>query len=61
MNGSKVTLTPARNADDQFCQFGPVIYADWIEAEQLFGCVRQFNGEIYLQPGLVHQANGAAF
>ncbi len=32
--------------------------ADWVEAEQLFGCVRQFNGAITLQPGLVHQANG---
>ena len=29
-----------------------------VEAEQLFGCVRQFNGAITLQPGLVHQANG---
>ncbi|WP_052284064.1 AAA family ATPase [Kluyvera genomosp. 1] len=58
VNGSKITAIPASNADDNFASTGPVIYADWIEAEQLFGCVRQFNGEITLQPGLVHQANG---
>ena len=58
VNGSKITVTPARSTDDNFASTGPVIYADWIEAEQLFGCVRQFNSEITLQPGLVHQANG---
>ena len=58
VTGSKITMTPARSADDAFASQGPVIFADWVEAEQLFGCVRQFNGEISLQPGLVHQANG---
>ena len=58
VNGSKITVTPARSTDDNFASTGPVVYADWIEAEQLFGCVRQFNGEITLQPGLVHRANG---
>lgn len=58
VNGSKITVTPARSTDDNFASTGPVVYADWIEAEQLFGCARQFNGEITLQPGLVHQANG---
>lgn len=58
VNGSKIKVTPARSTDDNFASTGPVVYADWIEAEQLFGCVRQFNGEITLQPGLVHQANG---
>lgn len=58
VNGSKVSMTPASSPDDNFASTGPVIFADWAEAEQLFGCVRQFNGEITLQPGLVHQANG---
>ncbi|MCL0268556.1 AAA family ATPase, partial [Klebsiella pneumoniae] len=44
--------------EDNFASTAPVVAADWLEAEQLFGCVRQFNGEITLQPGLVHQANG---
>lgn len=35
-----------------------MITANWVEAEQLFGCLRQFNGELSLQHGLVHRANG---
>lgn len=58
VNGGNVTVSPAQNAEDNFASSGPVESADWVEAEQLFGCVRQFNGEISLQPGLVHRANG---
>lgn len=58
VNGSKVSVTPAQSIDDNFASRSPVIFADWVEAEQLFGCVRQFNGEVSLQPGLVHHANG---
>ncbi|MBB1199868.1 Lon protease family protein [Enterobacteriaceae bacterium 89] len=58
VHGAQVSLTPASQAEDNFASQGPVIHADWAEAEQLFGCVRQFNGEITLQPGLVHKANG---
>ncbi|MDK7219873.1 AAA family ATPase, partial [Klebsiella pneumoniae] len=55
---AQVTLAPAQGAEDNFASTAPVVMADWVEAEQLFGCVRQFNGAITLQPGLVHQANG---
>ncbi|WP_049044944.1 AAA family ATPase [Klebsiella aerogenes] len=58
VNGGNVTMSPAQSAEDNFASNGSVESADWIEAEQLFGCVRQFNGEISLQPGLVHRANG---
>ncbi|MRS13681.1 AAA family ATPase [Enterobacteriaceae bacterium RIT691] len=58
VNGSQVEQNPATHPDDNFASQGAVIHAEWAEAEQLFGCVRQFNGEISLQPGLVHQANG---
>ncbi|WP_155957901.1 AAA family ATPase, partial [Klebsiella aerogenes] len=58
VNGGNVTMSPAQSAEDNFASNGPVESADWIETEQLFGCVRQFNGEISLQPGLVHRANG---
>ena len=58
VHGSQVSMASASQPDDNFASQGPVIHADWAEAEQLFGCVRQFNGEITLQPGLVHQANG---
>jgi Lon-like ATP-dependent protease len=57
VNGAHVTLAPAQRLNN-FASTAPVEAADWVEAEQLFGCVRQFNGEITLQPGLVHQANG---
>lgn len=58
IQGNAVSISPAATPEDNFASQGPVIQADWVEAEQLFGCVRQFNGEITLQPGLVHQANG---
>ncbi|HKM97261.1 MAG TPA: Lon protease family protein [Buttiauxella sp.] len=58
IEGARVTLRPAESAEDNFAGQSEVVVADWIEAEQLFGCVRQFAGEITLTPGLVHQANG---
>ncbi len=56
--GREVTYEPATQADGQFAAKGEVITANWVEAEQLFGCLRQFNGDVSLQPGLVHRANG---
>lgn len=56
--GSDVTFEPARQADDNFAATGEVITAEWAEAEQLFGCLRHFNGSLTIQPGLVHKANG---
>ncbi len=58
IDGRNITSIPAQAAEDNFASIAPVEAADWVEAEQLFGCVRQFNGEISLQPGLVHRANG---
>lgn len=58
IEGNQVTLRPAEHADDNFASRGEVVAADWIEAEQLFGCVRQFAGAVTLEPGLIHRANG---
>lgn len=58
VEGDRISMAPAALASDNFASSGPVIRAEWVEAEQLFGCVRQFNGKVTLQPGLVHQANG---
>lgn len=58
IEGSRVTLRPAEEGDDNFASQGEVVVADWAEAEQLFGCVRLFAGEISLTPGLIHRANG---
>jgi Lon-like ATP-dependent protease len=58
IEGNRVTLRPAEEQDDAFVGSGDVVVADWVEAEQLFGCVRQFAGEITLTPGALHRANG---
>lgn len=58
VSGHTIRYRAAEKADDNFATLTQVVNADWVEAEQLFGCLRQFNGEITLQPGLVHQANG---
>lgn len=58
IEGNRITLRPATDDDAGFSGQGDVVVADWIEAEQLFGCVRQFSGEISLTPGMIHRANG---
>lgn len=58
ITGRSVTFTASTDPLADFGSKNPVVVADWVEAEQLFGCLRQFNNEITLQPGLVHQANG---
>lgn len=58
ITGSTVRFEPTTDSASNFVGKQPVVVADWVEAEQLFGCLRQFNQEITLQPGLVHQANG---
>ena len=58
INEERITWEPAKNADDPFASRGDIQFADWIEPEQLFGCVRIFSRRITLQPGLIHRANG---
>ncbi|NIG12562.1 Lon protease family protein [Pantoea sp. Cy-640] len=56
--GDNVSLQPPVDASRPFTSTGGVHYADWIESEQLFGCVRQYKDRVQLEPGLLHQANG---
>ncbi|MDT8852560.1 Lon protease family protein [Pantoea dispersa] len=56
--GDNVSLQPPVDASRPFTSAGGVHYADWIESEQLFGCVRQYKDRVQLEPGLLHQANG---
>ncbi|MHA7846327.1 AAA family ATPase [Serratia sp. D1N4] len=58
IDANKITVEPAVRGDEPFAAGGACVYQEWIEPEQLFGCVRMHNGEITLQPGLIHQANG---
>jgi Lon-like ATP-dependent protease len=53
-----VNWRPAHSATDNFASEGGIHQAEWIEAEQLFGCVRIHQSRITLSPGLVHRANG---
>lgn len=59
INERQVTLTPAKNKQDNFATTDNCLFASWIDNENLFGCVRQPEDEKFkLQPGLVHKANG---
>ncbi|NUF49888.1 AAA family ATPase [Gilliamella sp. ESL0250] len=56
---SKITLTKAKSKQDNFAAQDNCLFASSVDAEKLFGCVRQpENGPIKLQAGLVHRANG---
>ncbi|MEE4411349.1 MULTISPECIES: Lon protease family protein [unclassified Serratia (in: enterobacteria)] len=58
IQGSKISVEPASHGNEPFAAGGACVFQEWVEPEQLFGCVRIYNDEISLQPGLVHQANG---
>lgn len=53
-----VTVEPVKQSDDPFAATANCFYQEWIEPEQLFGCVRLYQDEITLQPGLIHRVNG---
>ncbi|MEY4476290.1 MAG: hypothetical protein RL248_2057 [Pseudomonadota bacterium] len=53
-----ITWQPAQHGNERFVAQSRCRYQEWIEPEQLFGCVRWYKDQITLQPGLVHQANG---
>ncbi|WP_170324299.1 AAA family ATPase [Budvicia diplopodorum] len=53
-----VTRSDASSADDNFAATGGCLYEEWLETEQLFGCLRKYESGYSLEPGLVHKANG---
>lgn len=58
VHGHQVSWQPAQRGDEPFAAISRCLYQEWVEPEQLFGCVRWHKDQISLQPGLVHQANG---
>ena len=54
----RVDILPAEQLDDNFAAKQACEFKAWIEAEQLFGCVRYYQERISLQPGLLHRING---
>ncbi|ROW51629.1 Lon protease, partial [Cronobacter malonaticus] len=58
IENQSVTLTPPNATPGDFAVQRDAVVATWADAGELFGCVRQFAGQISLEPGLVHKANG---
>ncbi len=59
VNETKITLTEAKSPQDNFASQGACFAASFIDAQTLFGCVRQpENDHLKLQSGLLHHANG---
>ena len=58
VSGHNVSWQATEVADDRFASHGETHFADWIEGEQLFGCVRMYQDTIQLEPGLLHRVNG---
>jgi Lon-like ATP-dependent protease len=50
IEGNKVTLLAAKSAEDAFAAKSTCLYREWIEPEQLFGCVRIYKDQIQLEP-----------
>ncbi|MGG7667312.1 MULTISPECIES: AAA family ATPase [Yersinia] len=58
VHGHQVSWQPAQHGNEAFAAKSTCLCQEWIEPEQLFGCVRIHKDTVSLQPGLVHQANG---
>ncbi len=58
VEGSTVQVQPATQSTDNFASQSASGYQEWIEPEQLFGCIRSFQGQVTLTPGLIHKVNG---
>ncbi|WP_071823823.1 Lon protease family protein [Serratia sp. FGI94] len=58
VHNGQVQVEPASQGDEPFAAAGACIFQEWVEPEQLFGCVRQLQGNVTLAPGLIHRANG---
>ncbi|SFM90775.1 Lon-like ATP-dependent protease [Izhakiella capsodis] len=59
LEGNQAHYRAFNGPEDNFaCKSNQVDIADWIEPEQLFGCVRLFRETLALEPGLLHRLNG---
>lgn len=58
INNGIVTRTDATSSNDNFAATDSCLFDEWLEAEQLLGCLRKYENSYSLEPGLVHRANG---
>ncbi len=54
----EIIWQPAIRGDERFAGQVTCLYREWVEPEQLFGCVRLYKDKITLKPGLIHLVNG---
>lgn len=55
---STVIYHQASSKEDNFAGKVSCLFEEWVEPEQLFGCLRHNNNHYYLEPGFIHQING---
>ncbi len=58
INNGVITRSDAQHRDDNFAATSHCLYEEWLETEQLFGCLRKQGDQYTLEPGLIHKANG---
>ncbi|MFB6421898.1 MAG: AAA family ATPase [Candidatus Malihini olakiniferum] len=54
----RVDIQPAAQFNDNFAAKQACEFKAWVEADQLFGCVRYYQERINLEAGLLHRING---
>ncbi|MFB6434608.1 MAG: AAA family ATPase [Candidatus Malihini olakiniferum] len=58
IENDRIDIQPAVQFSDNFAAKQACEFKAWIEAEQLFGCVRYYQERISLEDGLLHRING---
>ncbi|MBK5144720.1 Lon protease family protein [Budviciaceae bacterium BWR-B9] len=58
INNAVISRVDAQSKSDNFAATDDCLYEEWLETEQLFGCLRKHNDSYTLEPGLIHKANG---
>lgn len=58
INNGIVTRSDATDINDNFAATDNCLFEEWLENEQLLGCLRKYENEYSLEPGLVHRGNG---
>ncbi|MBK4765095.1 MAG: AAA family ATPase [Pantoea sp. Brub] len=58
ITSNKIMLGPPVDIKNPFTTDGGIYFTDWVNMQLLFGCVRIYNNNIQLEPGIIHRANG---
>lgn len=58
IENNQITWLSAQKGDEPFATKTNCLYQEWVEPEQLFGCIKIYKDNISLHPGFIHQVNG---